>query len=95
MCRQVRAAASGAAGAALQALGDEGVSRGAHVELVLRHAFELLGSCCMHLPAMQEHMLDLLYRLASFCITFHTSSSVLHPMFTWLGVHVLAHCTCT
>ncbi|KAL0046958.1 hypothetical protein WJX82_002976, partial [Trebouxia sp. C0006] len=59
---EVRAAASGAAGAALQALGDEGVSRGAHVELVLRHAFELLGSCCMHLPAMQEHMLDLLYR---------------------------------
>lgn len=47
----VRAAASGAAGAAgaaLQALGDEGVSCGAHVELVLPHAFELLGSCCMH-----------------------------------------------
>lgn len=66
----MRAAASGAAGAALQALGDEGVSHGAHVELVLRHAFDLLGSCCMHLPTMQEHMLDLLYRLASICITF-------------------------
>ncbi|DBB01023.1 TPA: hypothetical protein ACH3X1_000923 [Trebouxia sp. C0004] len=66
---EVRAAASGAAGDALQALGDEGVSRGAHVELVLRHAFDLLGSCCMHLPAMQQHMLNLLYRLASICIT--------------------------
>ncbi|DBA77762.1 TPA: hypothetical protein ACH3X2_008451 [Trebouxia sp. C0005] len=74
---EVRAAASGAAGAALQALGDEGVSYGAHVELVLRHAFDLLGSCCLHLPVMQQHMLDLLYRPQSSRL-FKASTSKQH-----------------
>ena len=59
---QVRRAASEAAGAALEALGHGGVSHGAHVELILRHAFGLLGAACMHLPEVQHFMMNLVYR---------------------------------
>ena len=59
---QVREAASEAAGAALQALGIEGVSHGAHVELVLRQAFQLLGSRCLHLSSVQQYLLQLIFR---------------------------------
>ena len=58
----MREAASEAAGAALQALGIEGVSRGAHVELVLRQAIQLLGSRCLHLPNVQQYLLQLVFR---------------------------------
>lgn len=59
---QVRCAASDAAAAALEVLCPGSVSRGAHVELTLRHTFRMLGSCCMHLPAVQHYMMDLVYR---------------------------------
>ena len=60
----MRTAASEAAGAALEALGHGGVSHGAHVELILRHVFGLMGGACLHLPEVQQHMLNLVYRSA-------------------------------
>ena len=59
---QVRNAASEAAAAALEVLRPGSLSRGAHVELTLRHSFHMLGSCCMHLPAVQHYMMALVYR---------------------------------
>ena len=65
---QVREAASEAASAALQALGVEGASRGAHVELVMRQSFHLLGSSCLHLPAVQDFLLRLIFRSATLLV---------------------------
>ena len=67
---QVRNAASGAAAAALEVLCPGSLSRGAHVELTLRHTFHMLGSCCMHLPAVQRYMTSLVYRYRPLLLPF-------------------------
>lgn len=60
---QVRSAAACAAGPALDALQPQGTSSAAgHVELVERRAFQMLGCCCLHLPAVLLQMLSWVYR---------------------------------
>ena len=69
---QVRNAASEAAAAALEVLRPGSLSRGAHVELTLRHSFHMLGSCCMHLPAVQHYMMALVYRYRLLHLLFYS-----------------------